>query len=198
VAGSEYDQLTSLEPLGGGEDSDPYALEYDSDAEMERWYEERSRAERQLREDAEEEIWFALQVYGEPIADHTHRQAVQNLVDSYYDAQNAGDQDGRIGDYGVSAWEALNAALPKLSLTAHHCGIGREHAPRQRQRSSRRRRSTATRKSRSPGRSSDADPHLARSPGRPRATGDTADSQRAAAHVARPGRPPGPAKEGSG
>jgi hypothetical protein len=140
---------------------DPYSIDYDAELEMDRWFEEEARAADRLREDAEEAIWYALQIYGDPVSEEVRTAAVTNLIDAHYAARNAGDDsDSVFGDYGLSAWRALHASLPSRRTEVFGLVSALHRAGKQRPRSSRRHRSTRTRRSRSPSRSSDADPHL--------------------------------------
>ena len=59
--------------------------------DLDRWLEEQSQEARQVREDADEAVWYVLQTYGDPVADEVRTAAVENLIDAHHAARNAGE-----------------------------------------------------------------------------------------------------------
>lgn len=157
---TDMDSWASLEPDERNVIADPYSIDYDAELEMDRWLEEQAREARQLREDAEAEIWNASQLYGDPVPEDTFKAAVDNLIIAHYAAQHAGTAEAAdvFSDYGATAWKALSAALPKqLTSAAVATPSLSARAGQQGRRSSRTRRSASARRARAPGRSDDPD-----------------------------------------
>ncbi len=109
---TDMDSWTTFEPDERGVIADPYSLDYDGESEMDDWYEEQAREARQLREDAEEAIWDAEQLYGDPLTDAVRSAAVEHVITAHHDERNAG-RDGDIVFAGYNALQAIYAALPK-------------------------------------------------------------------------------------
>ena len=131
--------------------------------DLDRWLEEQSQEARQVREDADEAVWHVLQTYGDPVADEVHTAAVENLIGAHHTARNAGETTDVFADFGLSAWNAISAVLPRPRMvSALPVQTLLARAGQQGQRTSRARRSTKIRGARAPGRSDDPEPPLGR------------------------------------
>ncbi|MGI8708458.1 MAG: hypothetical protein ACR2LG_09695 [Actinomycetota bacterium] len=82
---TDMDSWTTFESDERGVIADPYSLDYDGESEMDDWYEEQAREARQLREDAEEAIWDAEQLYGDPLTDDVRSAAVEHVITAHHD-----------------------------------------------------------------------------------------------------------------